>query len=244
MTPATRVKELSGRRIRAKGTVSRSRRRSASVIAYFDTSAVVPLLVDNRVPARADALWATAERAVSVRLVYPEARAAAQASRLGRAATQLRAAVRARGTDDAARHRRDRRSTGDGSRSSRRSATTAGYHAVHLAAAVRVHDEDLVLVAGDFALLDAATAEGLATRDRVLRLSPRRSRWSPRRSPTSRSSREPVGAGSNRCHRPSPSAQKSVQWSPGPDQRSCATCVSVQSVISGSHGQRPAPRRS
>ena len=38
-----------------------------------------------------------------------------------------------------------------------------GYDAVHLAAALRAQDPDLVLVAGDRALLDAAAAEGLAT---------------------------------------------------------------------------------
>ena len=38
-----------------------------------------------------------------------------------------------------------------------------GYDAVHLAAAVRVRDDDLVVVAGDTALLEAARAEGIAT---------------------------------------------------------------------------------
>jgi len=37
-----------------------------------------------------------------------------------------------------------------------------GYDAVHLAAADRVSDPDLVVVAGDDALLTAATAEGMA----------------------------------------------------------------------------------
>jgi predicted nucleic acid-binding protein len=36
-----------------------------------------------------------------------------------------------------------------------------GYDAVHLAAADRVRDPDLVVVAGDEALLSAATAEGM-----------------------------------------------------------------------------------
>jgi predicted nucleic acid-binding protein len=36
-----------------------------------------------------------------------------------------------------------------------------GYDAVHLAAADRVRDADLVVVAGDEALLTAATAEGM-----------------------------------------------------------------------------------
>jgi predicted nucleic acid-binding protein len=37
-----------------------------------------------------------------------------------------------------------------------------GYDAVHLAAAERVRDRNLVLVAGDSALLDAAASEGMA----------------------------------------------------------------------------------
>jgi len=37
------------------------------------------------------------------------------------------------------------------------------YDSVHLAAADRVRDPDLVVVAGDRALLTAATAEGMAT---------------------------------------------------------------------------------
>jgi len=65
------------------------------VIAYFDTSAVVPLLIDEPGSARATSLWDGADRVVSVRLLYPETRAAlAQAERLGRlTARQLRGAV-------------------------------------------------------------------------------------------------------------------------------------------------------
>jgi predicted nucleic acid-binding protein len=37
-----------------------------------------------------------------------------------------------------------------------------GYDAVHLAAADRVRDPDVAVIAGDGALLEAATAEGLA----------------------------------------------------------------------------------
>src|SRR5437870_1138678 len=62
-----------------------ARRRPAQVIAYFDTSAVVPLLVQEPATSRAIALWEGADRVAAVRLVYPEARAAlAQAHRLDR----------------------------------------------------------------------------------------------------------------------------------------------------------------
>ena len=134
------------------------------MIAYFDTSAVVPLLIAEPGSARATSLWDGADRVVSVRLLYPETRAAlAQAERLGRlTARQLRGvvtefdsvfevidlvevdpalAVRAGELAEARRLR--------------------GYDAVHLAAAERVRDPDVVVIAGD-ALLDAAAAEGMA----------------------------------------------------------------------------------
>ncbi len=136
------------------------------MIAYFDTSAVVPLVVAEAGSARAATLWDGADRAVSVRLVYPEGRAAlAQAQRFGRLTVrQLRAAVRefeARcleldlvELDDVLARRAGHLAELHGLR---------GYDAVHLAAADRVRDPDLVVVAGDRALLTAVAAEGLAT---------------------------------------------------------------------------------
>ncbi len=135
------------------------------MIAYFDTSAVVPLLIAEPGSRRAASLWETADRVVSVRLVYPETRAAlAQAQRLGRVGTRdLRDAVTeldslfeeidlvevdaplARLAGELAEIHRLR-----------------GYDAVHLAAADRIRDPSVVVVAGDSALLDAATAEGMA----------------------------------------------------------------------------------
>jgi uncharacterized protein len=136
------------------------------VIAYFDTSAVVPLIIDEPASTRAGELWDAAERTVCVRLLYPEARAAlAQARRLGRlTAKQIRDAVR---TLEGLLAQVDIVEIDEvlaataGTLAETRG--LRGYDAVHLAAAVRVRDEDLVLVAGDRALLDAATAEGLAT---------------------------------------------------------------------------------
>jgi hypothetical protein len=65
------------------------------VIAYFDTSAVIPLFVAEPGSDRAASLWYAADRVVSARLAYPEARAAlAHAARLGRLSWgQLRTAV-------------------------------------------------------------------------------------------------------------------------------------------------------
>ncbi len=136
------------------------------MIAYFDTSAVVPLLVAEAGSARAATLWDEADRVVSTRLVYPEGRAAlAQAQRLGRLTLrQLRAAVlelKARHQeldlvelDDVLGRRAGHLAELHGLR---------GYDAVHLAAADRVRDPELVVVTGDRPLLTAAAAEGMAT---------------------------------------------------------------------------------
>jgi uncharacterized protein len=136
------------------------------VIAYLDTSAIVPLLVEEPTSARADEFWNAADRVVSVRLVYPEARAAlAQAYRTDRlTGHHLRAAVRSL---DATVAQMDMIEVDEAlalhAGAVAESQRLRGYDAVHLAAAMRVQDADLVLVAGDRALLDAATAEGLAT---------------------------------------------------------------------------------
>ena len=135
------------------------------MIAYFDTSAVVPLLVVEAGSTRAAVLWDGADRVVSARLVYPEGRAAlALAHRLGRlTARQLRAAVAQLDSkyeefdlvevDDMLARRAGHLAEAHGLR---------GYDAVHLAAADRVRDPDLVVVAGDGALLAAAATEGIA----------------------------------------------------------------------------------
>lgn len=136
------------------------------MIAYFDTSAVMLLLVVEAGSARAATLWDGADRVVSARLVYPEGRAAlAQAHRLGRLTTpQLRAAV-----DQFDERCRELDLVEIDTELALRAGQLAeahglrGFDAVHLAAADRVRDSDLVVVAGDGALLAAATARGMAT---------------------------------------------------------------------------------
>jgi predicted nucleic acid-binding protein len=135
------------------------------MIAYFDTSAVVPLLIAEPGSARAASLWDGADRAVSVRLIYLETRAAlAQATRLGRlTARQLRDAVNG---FDSLFEEIDLVEVDDVL--ARRAGQLAevrqlrGYGAVHLAAAERVRDPNVVVIAGDGALLEAAAAEGMA----------------------------------------------------------------------------------
>ena len=136
------------------------------MITYFDTSAVVPLLVDEAGTATAADLWDHADRLVSVALVRVEARAAlARANRLGRiSALQLHTA---KAELEALLDQVDLvvvdedliAAAGDVAEVR----TLRAYDALHLAAARRADDEDLVLVSGDGALLDAAAALGMAT---------------------------------------------------------------------------------
>lgn len=134
------------------------------MIAYFDTSAIVPLLIAEVGSAAAGTIWDQADRVVSVRLARVEARAAlAQAARLGRiSARQLDASRRDldRLVDqldlvDIDDHLVER--AGDLAEEE----ALPAYDAVHLAAAHRLLDQDLVLVAGDRALLVAAQAIGI-----------------------------------------------------------------------------------
>jgi uncharacterized protein len=135
------------------------------VIAYFDTSALVPLLIEEPGSARAERVWDAAEHVASIRLVYAEARAAlAQAARMGRlGARDLTVAIDAleglygqldlleiddvlvRRAGDLAQHHALR-----------------GYDAVHLAAAERFRADTTILVAGDRDLCTAADVLGIA----------------------------------------------------------------------------------
>jgi uncharacterized protein len=138
------------------------------VIAYFDTSALIPLLVDEPGSERAARLWDVADNVVAVRLIYAEARAAlAQAARTGRlSAADLITAIDGleglyanldllevdehlvRRAGELAQHQALR-----------------GYDAVHLAAAERVRDDATVVVAGDRGLCTAAGSLGMAVAD-------------------------------------------------------------------------------
>lgn len=138
------------------------------MIAYFDTSALIPLLVDEPGSERAARLWDVADNVIAVRLIYAEARAAlAHASRTGRVvAADLRTAID--GLDDLYASL-DLLEIDD--HLVRRAGELAqhhalrGYDAVHLAAAERVRDDTTVMVAGDRDLLAAAGALGMAVAD-------------------------------------------------------------------------------
>jgi uncharacterized protein len=135
------------------------------LIAYFDTSAFIPLVIDEPGSETAARLWDEADHLVSVRLLYAEARAAlAQAERTGRVPRRrLSGLVR---DVDSLYSQLDRLEIDEVL--VRRAGELAqelglrGYDAVHLASAERLRDPELVLVAGDGPLLDAGTELGLA----------------------------------------------------------------------------------
>jgi uncharacterized protein len=134
------------------------------VIAYFDTSALVPLLVEEPGTELAARMWDSADRVVSVRLARVEARAAlAQGARIGRlTARQLASAKRSL---DGLLVQLDQIDVDDDL--TYRAADLAeahalrAYDAVHLAASERLGANDGVLVAGDRVLLAAARDRGL-----------------------------------------------------------------------------------
>lgn len=138
------------------------------MIAYFDTSALLPLLIDEPGSRIAGRLWDEADHVVSVRLVYAEGRASlAQAQRLGRAThSQL---LRLIDQFEDLYGQLDRIDVDDPL--VRRAGDLAqdhqlrGYDAVHLAGLERVADEHTVLVSGDHDLCRAAAALGIAVTD-------------------------------------------------------------------------------
>jgi len=135
------------------------------VIVYFDTSAVIPLIIDEPTSATCERLWNEAARVVSVRIMYAEARAAlAMAKRIGRLTSrELTPAVQLLDT------LLDRLDTVEitealvfNAGAMAQEHGLRGHDAVHLAAALAVADEDAVLVTGDHQLSAAATRLGLA----------------------------------------------------------------------------------
>jgi predicted nucleic acid-binding protein len=138
------------------------------LILYFDTSALVPLIVEEPGSQIAARLWDEADVVVSSRLVYPEGRAAL-AMALGTKRVdepQLRTAV------DAFDGLYEQLHIVDLTQTLARSAgafaeqfALRGYDAVHLASVHTVADSDVVLAAGDQRLLTAARTLGMATAD-------------------------------------------------------------------------------
>jgi hypothetical protein len=142
------------------------------VIAYFDTSALVPLIVAEPTSAACRAAWNSADRVVSVRLAYVEAVAAlARADRAGR--------LGVRGLDESIRELDDFWSEMEivelDAELTRVAAALArdqalrGHDAVHCAAGMSVSSGDFVVVSGDRDLLSAWSRVGMAVLDVALR---------------------------------------------------------------------------
>ena len=134
------------------------------MIAYFDTSAVIPLLIGEPSSGSCARMWNEASRSISVRLLYPEARAAlARAERMGRITKRQHAAAVAElgvivtEIDHVEISAELARNAGDLAQAHQ----LRGYDAVHLAAAMAALDAELVLVTGHNDLAGAARAQGL-----------------------------------------------------------------------------------
>ncbi len=134
------------------------------MIAYLDTSALVPLLVAEPTSERCRRVWDRSEAVLTVELSYVEASAAlARAQRMGRlTAVQHGEALR----------RWDQVVALPVETTLVRAAAglaavhgLRGYDAVHCAAALRHADSEVVATAGDRSLLDAWRAAGLAVVD-------------------------------------------------------------------------------
>lgn len=135
------------------------------MIAYFDTSALIPLIVEEPPSDTCSRLWNEATRTISSRLIYPEARAAlAQAERMRRlSAPELVAAVKE--LDLLALEIDYLEITADVTESAgvlAQAQALRGYDAVHLASAALATDDELVLVSGDRNLGTAARSIGIA----------------------------------------------------------------------------------
>ena len=135
------------------------------MLAYFDSSAFVKLLVEEDGSDLAAAIWDGCDAAVSSRLAYPEVRAAlAAAGRAGRvAADDLRTAESVWERFWASTYaveltepvsRRAGQLTAE--------LALGGADAVHLASALALGSDDLVVVAWDRRLADGVRAAGLS----------------------------------------------------------------------------------
>ena len=136
------------------------------MIAYFDTSALIPLLIDEPLSELAERLWRRASWVASARVSYVEARSGlARAYRMGRISpTELREAVE--GLETLHRQLHQVEITADlAGRAGRLAEELAlrAYDAIQLAAAASLDSDDLVVVTGDQRLATAAQTLGLVS---------------------------------------------------------------------------------
>ncbi|MFC0436310.1 type II toxin-antitoxin system VapC family toxin [Kutzneria buriramensis] len=138
------------------------------MICYFDTSAIVPLLVDEPGRAAATRLWQKADRRVASQLIYVEAAGAlAKARRMGRLDDQEHGVALA-ALDSVY---DNLYITGFSEALVRRGAVLThefglrGYDAMHCATAERLAVPEFVFASGDKKLLYACEQLGMTTAD-------------------------------------------------------------------------------
>jgi hypothetical protein len=135
------------------------------VIAYFDTSAILPLIIDEPSSSICVRLWNDADRSVSVRLLYPEARAAlAKARRMDRiTSAQLTAAIdELEAIITEIDHIEVTAELAHTAGELAQRFELRGYDAVHLAAASAAAHTELVLATGDTDLAEASRSVGIS----------------------------------------------------------------------------------
>lgn len=138
------------------------------MIVYLDTSALVPLMIEEPTSSACGELWDAANKIVCARLAYIESSAAvAMAERMGRITTRQARAGRAildelwPGIHIV---ELDLELMSNAAQMSVRHGLRA-YDATHCAAALETSDTDLVAASGDKHLIAAWRAEGIAVRD-------------------------------------------------------------------------------
>ena len=136
------------------------------MIAYFDASAMIPLLVDEPLSNLAERVWRRASWVASARISYVEARSGlARACRMERISpADLREAVE--GLDLLHRQMHQVEITADLVEKAghlTEELALRAYDAIQLAAAASLDIDDLVVVTGDRQLAEAAQTLGLAS---------------------------------------------------------------------------------
>lgn len=136
------------------------------MIAYFDTSAIIPLLLDEPLSELASRVWRQASWVATARITYVEARSAlARACRTGRISPgMLRDAVE--DLDALCRHVHYVEITADlvaRAGNLAEEAALRAYDAVQLASAASLEIVELVFMTGDRQLAAAARTLGLAS---------------------------------------------------------------------------------
>lgn len=135
-------------------------------LAYFDSSALVKLVVDEHGSEQAAELWDGADAVLSSRVAHPEVRAAlAAAQRSGRLDPRAHRSAKAEweGLRRALRQVEVTEDVENGAADLAESHALSGFDAVHLASALTISEFDVVVATWDGRLHEAARAVGLTT---------------------------------------------------------------------------------